>query len=263
MMVKKQIQKKEKSIKNQKSDLKRSKKTNQVNKEEEEKFLEELKASLQAQNKNTESNEEDVKAQGEESILKIEQWRLNEDREFENLFKDEVTKSSGSDDESSNIQLTKKSKKYLEAIKKRMQNNRKLKKKRMLVKIESEIQIPQITSYEMKILSSSGKDLFSYESSKEFVKLHVVLKQEQFLVAQQSNDIQRIANFSSLYPQHPQSLLIISEFLRIKGDFNQAAKCLKKCICLFEYSWHFRFNLLSNPPNTRMDLLKNQLNLYI
>jgi hypothetical protein len=78
--------------------------------------------------------------------------------------------------------------------------------------------------------------------------------------------------FANKNPFHPESQLVfliipllfkvLAEYLMLKAEFSNATEFLERCILSFECAFNYKFKILTDTPNTRLQLESNQLNLY-
>ena len=85
-------------------------------------------------------------------------------------------------------------------------------------------------------------------------------QQKKFEAVQQTNDIRFLIQFLQSNPYHHETLLYLSDFLRMQGQFQQANELVEKCVYAFEDSWIREFQPIGDTPQTRMDLLEDNLN---
>eukprot|EP00826_Nyctotherus_ovalis_P065303 TRINITY_DN9596_c0_g1_i9.p1 TRINITY_DN9596_c0_g1~~TRINITY_DN9596_c0_g1_i9.p1 ORF type:complete len:507 (+),score=94.68 TRINITY_DN9596_c0_g1_i9:612-2132(+) len=185
---------------------------------------------------------------------------LNPEKEFNKLFKelnlDEEEKQPPAGNELAGVQLSKKARQRLERHRQAMANDRRHAATKTLLP-KSDLPrnaIPRIFSMQPGKPDSSGHTVFTYEESEEYAMV-----QKRFLDAQRSNNIGQLYEFLQVYSFHPECLLIISEFSRLKGSFVESTKLLERCLSVFECTWNYSFAPLKNPPNTRLDFKNSKL----
>ena len=194
--------------------------------------------------------------------LRLEAKFLNPEREFNKLFKDfdlndeEEKKSQSIEEATAGIHLSKKAKQRLERYKQAMgKDKRRSTTKTLLPKSDlSRPSIPKFITMRVADPDEYGHTIFTYEGSEEFSII-----QKRFNEAQRSNNIGQLYEFLNVHYYHPECLLIISEFSRLKGAFPESTKLLERCLAVFESTWTYTFAPLKDPPNTRLDFMNSKL----
>eukprot|EP01022_Parablepharisma_sp_SALTPOND_P025186 TRINITY_DN578_c0_g1_i1.p3 TRINITY_DN578_c0_g1~~TRINITY_DN578_c0_g1_i1.p3 ORF type:complete len:691 (-),score=111.23 TRINITY_DN578_c0_g1_i1:44-2116(-) len=197
------------------------------------------------------------------SSLKMEARFLNPEREFNKLFKEfglaeggEEEKLTATEEATAGVHLSKKAKQRLERYKQAMEKEKKRGAGKTLL-AHSDITksvIPRIISMRLCEPDESGHTVFTYETTEDF---NII--QKRFVEAQRSNNISQLYEFLSTHYYHPECLLAISEFSRLKGSFVESTKLLERCLTVFEATWNYSFAPLKDPPNTRLDLKNSRL----
>ncbi len=212
---------------------------------------------------------EESKSRHGTSCLHMETKMLNADREFNKLFKD-----FGMGDESGagaagpsadevatgmGMQLSRKAKQRLEKYKQAMSKSAKAQSHHTLLP-QSDItkaSVPRIISMRLCEPDENGRTCFTYDTTPEFDII-----QHRFVEAQKSDNVGQLYEFVNTHYYHPECLLALSEFSRLKGAFAESNKLLERCLCVFESTWNYLYAPLKDPPNIRLDISNSKLCQY-
>lgn len=196
------------------------------------------------------------------SCLKMEAKYLNSEREFNKLFKEFGVAEGESEEklpaveEGAGVHLSKKAKKRLEKYKDSMEKSKKMGIGK-LVLAQSDLpkhSIPKIITMRQCDPDEFGHTVFTYDLTEEYQ-----IVQKRFTEAQKSNNIAQLYEFLNTHYYHPEGLLAISEFSRLKGTFVESTKLLERCLTVFEATWNYTYSIFKDPPNTRLDLKNSKL----
>jgi len=96
----------------------------------------------------------------------------------------------------------------------------------------------------------------------EFVERDVYKDvQREFKAIQQTHDIQALMFFLSKNYFHHESLIYVSDFLRMQGKFPDAVKLIQRCMYAFEVLFSKDFTAWGPRPNTRINFDSQKSNL--
>lgn len=75
-------------------------------------------------------------------------------------------------------------------------------------------------------------------------------------------DIQNMMNFLHRYPYHHESLLSMSDFLRMQGQFPESTKLVRRGIFAYEKCFSPGFVISDKKPRVRLDFSQKLANVF-